>query len=134
MSKITKQDYRFGAALSVLLSKNGDSRPSLLEHDSNSRQYRMSTNTSEDFGVYMKYCGHESKTAKPGEQVWSFSITDSDKDRVAKCAASKLNTYILLICGTANCSDGEIIVLTQNEFSTVSHKSAIRVKLTDKKK
>ena len=42
--------------------------------------------------------------------------------------------YIFLICGTEDLSDGEVVVLTQNEYRVISHKSSIRVKYTPGRK
>lgn len=68
MSRIQKQDYYFGAALSMFLSKNKDARPSIVEATETSRQYNMMTDTSETFSLYMKYTSSENR-ASDG-RVW----------------------------------------------------------------
>ncbi len=130
MSKMQKRDYYFGAALSLFLSKNTDSCPSLVECSETSCQYRMITDTSEDFFLYMKYCSHSK--AGQDERAWQFSLSDTDKDRINDCIRSGLKTYIILICGEESLCDGEIAVLTQKEYLTMAHKKAIRVKLQGK--
>lgn len=130
MSKILKRDYYFGAALSIFLSKNEDSRPSLVECSENSCQYRMITDTSEDFYLYMKYASKG--TIKAGEQIWQFNLSSTDKDRIENCASSGLKTYVVLICGSNEYSDGEIAVLTHKEYLQLSHKTGIRIKLQGK--
>ncbi len=130
MSKVQKRDFYFGAALSLFLSKNNDSRPSLVECSETSCQYRMITDTSEDFYLYMKYCSHGS--TKQNEKAWQFTLTDTDKERINNCIRSGLKTYIILICGSDNLSEGEIVVLTQSEFMTIAHKTGIRIKLSGK--
>lgn len=131
MSKILKRDYYFGAALSIFLSKNEDSRPSLVECTDNSCQYRMITDTSDDFYLYMKYTSKVE--LKSDVQVWQFSLTQNDKDRIESCVSTGLKTYIVLVCGSNDYSDGEIAVLTYSEFSQVSHKTKIRIKLQGKR-
>lgn len=130
MSKIQKRDYFFGAALSLFLSKNNDACPSLVECSESSCQYRMITDTSEDFYLYMKYTSHGE--LKGDERIWQFSLTDTDKDRIDCCIKSGFKTYIIMICGNDDLSDGEIAVLTQNEYATIAHKTGIRIKLQGK--
>jgi len=130
LSKVQKRDYYFGAALSLLLSKNGDARPSLVECSESSCQYRMITDTSDDFHIYMKYTSYE--TNKQDERAWQFSLTDTDKRRIDKCIQSGLKTFIVFICGCENLSNGEIAVLTQKEYATLVHKTGIRIKLQGK--
>lgn len=130
MSKVLKRDFYFGAALSLFLSKNNDSRPSLVECSETSCQYRMITDTSEDFYLYMKYTSHG--TVRGDERAWQFTLSNTDKDRINSCIKSGLKTYIILICGEESFCDGEIAVLTQKEYLTMAHKTAIRVKLQGK--
>lgn len=130
MARIQKRDYYFGAALSLLLSKNGDARPSLVECSESSCQYLLSTDTSEDFYLYMKYSTFESQ--KPNEHTWQFSLSDTDKARIASCIQSGKCTFIIFICGNENLSDGEVAVLTQKEYAQLAHKSSIRIKLVGK--
>lgn len=130
MAKIQKRDYFFGAALSLLLSKNKDARPSLIECSESSCQYRLSTDTSEDFILYMKYAS--SGTIRAGERIWQFSLSDTDKERIKACVDSGLRTFIILICGTDDLADGEIAVLTTKDYSQLAHKSGIRIKLVGK--
>ena len=130
MSKVLKRDFYFGAALSLFLSKNNDSRPSLVECSETSCQYRMITDTIEDFYLYMKYTSHGTK--QKDERVWQFSLSDTDKDRINDCIQSGFKTYIIFICGEESFLDGEIVVLTQAEYLTVAHKTGIRIKLQGK--
>lgn len=127
MSKVQKRDYFFGAALSLFLSKNDDSCPSLVECSETSCQYCMITDTSEDFYLYMKYTSNE-----VDKRTWQFSMTDTDKERINGCIQSGLKTYIIFICGSDDLSNGEIVVLTQNEYAKLTHKSSIRIKLQGK--
>ena len=130
MSKVQKRDYFFGAALSLFLCKNDDSCPSLVECSETSCQYRMTTGTSDDFYVYMKYASRGE--IKQGERVWQFSLTTTDKERINSCIKSGLKTFIILICGEESLLDGEIAVLTQSEYLSMSHKTGIRIKLQGK--
>lgn len=130
MSKIQKRDYYFGAALSIFLSKNIDACPSLVECSDTSCQYRMTSGSSEDFHLYMKYASH--CTINADERVWQFSLTDTDKARINECIRSGLKTYIALICGDSTLSDGEIAILTQTKYKEISHKTGIRLKLQGK--
>lgn len=124
MAKIQKRDYYYGAALSLLLSKNKDALPSLIECSDSCCQYLMITDTSKDFYLYMKYTSNE-----VDKRTWQFTMTDTDKERINSCIQSGLKTYIVFICGSDDLSNGEIAILTQNEYAKLAHKSAIRIKL-----
>lgn len=132
MSEINKQDMFFGAALSHLLNKNVDSSTSLLENADEARQarmYKMITNTSEDFRIYMKYRSQGAKLRCVDSTSWQFTFNDADKMRIEECIASGEKTYIVLICGSENLVGGEIVVLTQNEYLAVAHKQSITIKI-----
>lgn len=131
MSRVQKRDYYYGSALSIFLSKNQDSRPSLVECSDLCCQYKMISDTSQEFHLYMKYTGQE--TSRVGdERVWRFPLTDADKQRISKCIDSGLNTYLILICGCKDLCSGEIAVLTQSEYEKVAHKTNIGIKLQGK--
>lgn len=127
MSKIQKRDYYFGAPLSKLLSKNPDSRPSLVECSDYACEYKMITDTSEDFCIYMKYAGG-SDTLKDGGKAWQVKLTETDKERIEACINSGNKTFLIIVGGEMSKNDGEIIVITQDEYHAISHKSHIRVK------
>ncbi len=132
MSEINKQDMFFGAAISHLLNKNADSSTSLLENADETRQarmYKMITNTSEDFRIYMKYRSHGAKHLRSDSTSWQFTFNDADRLRIEECIASGEKTYIVLICGTENLVGGEIIVLTQNEYRAIAHKQSVTIKI-----
>ena len=126
-SRLQKQDYYFGAGLFKLLSKNNDSRPSLLECSENVRTYQIITDTSEEFHVYMKYAGDIGH--QKNEKYWQFKITDADKERFNQLRKTGMKTYLMLICGDARMREGEVALLTADEFIGVSKKTALRVKL-----
>ena len=90
----------------------------------------MTTGTSDDFYVYMKYASRGE--IKQGERVWQFSLTNTDKERINSCIKSGLKTFIILICGEESLLDGEIAVLTQSEYLSMSHKTGLRIKLQGK--
>lgn len=131
MSKIQQRDYYYGAALSLFLSKNIDSKPSLIESNDKACIYKMTTDTSEDFFVYMKYTGKEILITND-ERIWQFSLTETDKNKINECIATATKTYIILICGCEQLNEGEVAVLTQKEYCVISHKTGIRVKLVGK--
>ncbi len=131
LSKLQQRDYYYGAALSLFFSRNADSKPSLIESSDKACIYRMSTDTSHDFFIYMKYTSKEISSAKD-ERVWQFSLTETDKKKITDCINSNLRTYILLICGSNKLNAGEIAVLTDDEFKTISYKTGIRIKLQGK--
>lgn len=131
MSKVQQRDFYYGAALSLFFSRNADSKPSLIESSDKSCTYKMSTDTSQDFYVYMKYTSKEI-SINIEERVWQFSLTEADKKRISECINSNCKTYIILICGYEKFNGGEIVVLTQQEYYNLSHKTGIRVKLIGK--
>lgn len=131
MARIQKRDYFFGAALSMLLTKNRDAKPSLLECTEASCQYVLSTDTSEDCYIYMKYSTSKESNEQMPKDTWQFSISDKDKARINACIQSGKHTLLIFICGNETLSDGdgEVAVLTQNEYVQLAHKSAIRIKV-----
>ena len=127
-SKLQKQDYYFGAGLFKLLYANRDSRPSLLECSETVREYQILTDTSEEFNVYMKYAG--SIGYQENERYWQFKITEADKERFTKLIKTGRKTYLMLICGDDKMREGEVALLTADEFiQFTAEKAGIRVKL-----
>ena len=126
MSEIRKQDYYIGAVINILLSKNHDSKPSLMECEEApfAKTYKMITDTSNEFNLYIKYT---SACVKGTENVWSISFTETDKDRIDACFQSGQKTFVILCCGNEPRKNGEIVVLTHDEYSSMAHKTGIRV-------
>ena len=129
-SRLQKQSYYFGAGFYKLLSKNQDSRPSLLECSEYAQECQVITDTSEEFHIYMKYAG--SIRWQTNEKYWQFKITDTDKSRIDELRRTGLKTFLMLICGDAQMKEGDIAILTADEFEQASMKTGIRVKLIGK--
>ena len=139
-SKIQKRDYFFGAALSMFFNHNTDSKPSLIEScGEEACVYRMTTDNSDDFYIYMKYASNElDEPENENERVWQINFSEKDKNVIRECINSGYATFLLLILGSKklydnkakdNASFGEIAVLTKKDYERISHKTGIRIKL-----
>lgn len=134
MAKIQLRDYYFGAALSMFFKHNKDSRPSMIESSKNNSQlYKMTTDTSEDFFIYMKYTEQEAPSQNPEYHVWQFPLSEKDKSIIDNCIVSGLKTYLILICGQDSLNGGTIAILTQDEYSRITHKTCIRIRTQGQK-
>lgn len=130
MPKIQQRDFYFGAGLSMFFKHNKDSRPTLLESvDKKSKLFSMTTDTSEEFYVYMKYTEKEQPSKGENSHKWHFPLTSTEKNILDECINSKLKVYIILICGSAPLKTGEIAILSQKEYEKIKNKTSITVKL-----
>lgn len=130
MPKIQQRDFYFGAALSMFFKHNKDSKPSLLESICETSQlFKMTTDTSDDFYIYMKYTENEQSPIKLENHTWRFNLTKKDKEIIEKCAESGLRTFIILICGKGSFKTGEIAVLTLKEYNQIKHKTGFLIRL-----
>lgn len=127
-TRIQKQDYYFGVALSSLFNNNCDATLTLLENGSSSREFRMTTNTSSEFILYMKYASKASVQGR--EKTWRFSITDSERQKIGHFIHNEERLFVILICGDKDLKTGDIAVLTTAEFNQLSGKTGISVKVT----
>jgi hypothetical protein len=78
----------------------------------------------------MKYAGNIRR--QTNEKYWQFKITDTDKSRIDELRRTGLKTFLMLICGDAQMKEGDIAILTADEFEQASLKTGIRVKLIGK--
>lgn len=130
MIKIQKQDYYFGAALSVFFTQNKDAKPSLIESkEESSRSYLMISDTSPTFYLYMKYRVGTS-VSKDGSLSWSFTFTPKEKQIIQQYIDNNHKTYVALLCSEKEFFNTHIAVLTQNEYiRACAENDTITVKL-----
>ena len=135
MPKIQQRDFYFGAALSMFLKHNIDSRPSMIEEtkDSSTQILKMCTDTSRDFYIYMKYTTDCRLTKTEDLISWSFNFSSSDKSLIDSKIAENIPVYMFLICGIQSENSGEIAVLTPKEYQLIKHRNSITINLKGKR-
>lgn len=120
MPKIQQRDFFFGAALSMFFKHNQDAKPSLIDtKDNKSQLFRMATDTSEDFYIYMKYTCNELERKRENSHAWQFTFTKNDIEIIERCAQEKALVYIFLICGNIEAFSGEIAIIKKEEYDTI---------------
>lgn len=124
MAKFNQRDFMIGAALFALLQHNEDAKPSLLENTEYSAYFKVATNTTSDFGIYIKFTKAPSR-----EGTWVVPLSLRDKQRISAMYAELPTSYILLILGEEY-KTGEVVILLKSEYEKVSHKTSITVKLS----
>lgn len=129
MPKIQQRDFYFGAALSMFFKHNKDTRPSIIEAIENSSQImKMTTNTSDDFYVFMKYTADKKLLRNDKKKSWTFPLTEKDKTIIAKYHSDKVPLYLFFICGyNEEYKTGEIAVLTYDEYEKINHKQSVTI-------
>ena len=132
MPKIQQRDFYFGAALSMFFKHNQDTKPSIIEAIENSSQImKMTTNTSDDFYVFMKYTADKKLLKNDEKKSWSFPLTEKDKSIIAKYHSVGIPIYLFFICGyNEEYKTGEIAVLTYEEYEHIKHKSSLTITIT----
>lgn len=128
MPKLQLQDFYFGLAISSLFKYNKDASPSLIDQVNDVGQlWRISTNTSDDFQVYIKYTTKERNTKNPLLTSWGFPLTEKEKERINIALQSPEPLFILLVCGLKGFNDSEIAVLTTRDYKKITHRKSISI-------
>lgn len=129
MPKIQQRDFYFGAALSMFFKHNQDTKPSIIEAIEDCAQIiKMTTNTSNDFYIFMKYTTKQRLLENKEKKSWLFQISQKDKEKIEKYNTNDTPIYLFFICGyNEDYKTGEIVVLTYNEYCKISHKSSVTV-------
>lgn len=129
MPKIQQRDFYFGAALSMFFKHNQDTKPSIIETIEDSSQIiRMTTNSGDDFYIFMKYTAKQKHLENNKKKSWTFQLSKKDKDIITKYHSDNVPLYLFLICGyNEEYKTGEIVIITYEEFSKIKHKSSVTV-------
>ncbi|HBC31601.1 MAG TPA: hypothetical protein DC024_10220 [Clostridiales bacterium] len=124
-------DYYFGAALSLFLKHNLDSRPSLIsDTDKKSQLIKLCTDQSNDFYIYMKFrSDYNPKTDSSDLTSWTFPLYEKDKQRIEKIINDGIPIFIFLICGYQNEETGEIAVLCKQDYDQIKNQDSVTLNL-----
>lgn len=119
-----RKDFYIAIALYALLKSNRDAKPSLVQPCKDAAQFTITTNTSKDFNVYVKFA-----TDRTTEKAWRINLTDKNKADIDTLKAKNRNTYLFLILGQDKKPSCTIAVLTMDEYNQIARKSGITIKL-----
>lgn len=124
MAKFNQRDFMIGAALFALLQHNADAKPSLLETTDCSAYFKVTTNTTDDFGIYIKF-----SKSPVREGTWQINLTATDKKRISDMYIELPTSYILIVLGEEY-KTGDVMVLQKSEYEKIAHKSSFTVKFS----
>lgn len=124
VAKFNQRDFMIGAALFALLQHNADAKPSLLETTDYSAYFKVATNTTDDFGIYIKFAKSPIR-----EGTWAINLTATDKKRISDMYIELPTSYILIVLGEEY-KTGDVMVLLKSEYEKIAHKASITVKLS----
>ena len=96
--KIQMQDFYFGACMFSFFKHNSDTTPSIIESTDETQVIKMTTNTSKDFYIIMKYTKN-CQNRKTIYKSWTFPITDKDREMISKYHHICENIYFFFVCG-----------------------------------
>ena len=94
-NRIQTQDFYFGACMFSFFKHNSDTTPSIIESTDEIQVIKMTTNTSEDFYIIMKYTKN-CQNRKTIYKSWTFPITDKDREMIKKYHDICENIYFFL--------------------------------------
>ena len=101
--RIQTQDFYFGACMFSFFKHNSDTTPSIIESTDEIQVIKMTTNTSEDFYIIMKYTKN-CQNRKTIYKSWTFPITDKDREMIKKYHDICENIYFFFVCGESSIS------------------------------
>lgn len=131
MPRFQQRDFYFGAALSMFLRYNSDSRPTLFENiDKTTRLIKMTTSTSDDFYVFMKYTIRQ-KNCVHKYTSWNFQFSEKDKEVIQTFNSPNTPLYIFFICGIDG-NTGEVAILKYDEYLLIEHKTSVTINKENK--
>lgn len=138
MSKLTRQDFYCGAGLALLLRKNEHASPSEIGNvnDVDGKNvvglfYKIKTKSDNEAIIYIKFSTTQQSTRNLSKS-WRFSLTNSEKEKINTQLEKNLPFFMILICVDHDSKDnliGEIALLTQEDYNTISSRSNIIIGL-----
>ncbi len=137
MSKLTRLDFYCGAGLAILFRKNEHISPSFIESvdDVDGKKsvgifYKFRTKMNNEAIIYIKCLSKQLRDVKNLSQCWSFSLSQSEKEKINKQTKKGIPFFILLIC-TDNVNkdniDGHAALLTIKDYECVKERSNIKI-------
>lgn len=128
-----QRDFYLGACLFSFLKHNNDTTPSLIEKtDKYTQVIKMTTNTSNDFYIFMKYSQNPKETSITYKS-WSFSLSSKDKSVIEKYHNLQNSVYLFFICADSDTIDsdnlGEIAIYRYEDYLLFKDKSSITINI-----
>lgn len=103
MADFQLRDFYFGACMFSFFKHNQDTTPSIIENMDDIEVIKMTTNTSDDFYIIMKYT-KSGTTNVDGSISWTFPLSDKNRQMIEKYHSICDNVYIFFICGETSYS------------------------------
>lgn len=113
MGVINKEDFYYGAFLSVLLSHGV--KPVLFDKTDTNRIYKFLTDKG-DYQIYMKYRGNATSKKTNKTDLWQFVFSKDEVERIRKLIRSDEKVYFGFICGRKELKNSEIAILDKKEL------------------
>lgn len=115
MSKLTAEDFYYGAFLSALLNNSPDGKPCLFDDPgSDSRRiYRLETNQTEETFFYCKYRTSPSKSNDG--LLWTFNFSYKEAETLQELHNQNKQLRIVLICVVDGLAESEIAIVNSDE-------------------
>ena len=92
----------------------------------------MTTNTSNDFYVFMKY-SQNPKDTNIVYKSWTFSLTENDKKSLEKYHSLQCPVYLFFICADSDTIEsdnlGEIAIYRYEDYLFIKDKSSITINI-----
>ncbi|MCI8409268.1 MAG: hypothetical protein HFJ09_08385 [Lachnospiraceae bacterium] len=127
--KIQQRDFYLGACLFSFLNHNLDTTPSLIEKtDETTQIVKMTTNTSNDFYIFMKYT-KDCKSTNIIHKSWAFPLTEKDKNIIEKYHNLQCPVYLFFICCETELKNGEIAIYRYEDYLKIKNKSSITINI-----
>lgn len=115
MSKLTAEDFYYGAFLSALLNNSPDGKPCLFDDPgSDSRRiYRLETNHN---GEAFFYCKYRTSPSKSNDGLlWTFQFTDEEVKTLQNLHNRNEQLRIVLICAKKCITKSELAIVNSDE-------------------
>lgn len=131
--ELQQRDFYLGACLFSFFKHNSDTTPSIIEKtDKYTQIVKMTTNTSNDFYVFMKY-SQNPKDTNIVYKSWTFSLTENDKKSLEKYHSLQCPVYLFFICADSDTIEsdnlGEIAIYKYEDYLFIKDKSSITINI-----
>lgn len=126
MGEIKQYDFYYGAIINIILSKNPDATPTLVEKTENRGVYKITTNTSKDSIIFCKYASEKDNKSR-NYRSWGFAFSETDKKVLKKYYDKKFPVLIYFLCKEKDGKSGMVAVCTYEEFCAVKDKKTITI-------
>ncbi|MED1863955.1 hypothetical protein P4V41_10885 [Fictibacillus nanhaiensis] len=109
MGTLSKADFYYGALLSELISSGFC--PAIFEQGETRRIYSFE-NDHGDYQIFAKYSSKPSPSQRKDIQVWHFSFSTDELQKIRTYEDGKKKHYFALICGRSELKGSELALLS----------------------